>query len=461
MANKQKGYVLIVCLLIFSLLLVMGMTAINLTVINLKIAGNLKAIKQAHYLAESGIHHAIDHINKHLNDWDSYGSSSSETLLPKISLKCGHYSVTIENIAGNRKKLLSTGITDSGARACFETVFAPNYFFSPFSGIHGCEGISIKEFGTVQSFRSSGKKSTGKEGNISAGSASATISLYHNVHVKGSIVTPGPLFLDANTVIEGSVYTNGEIYLGNQAKIKGEIKAISYPAEDDLNISSWGAEDSRLPGCDPLNIPGIMGKAEKILMENDDHLLHNNYFNSDAYHYSLPNQHNDSIGSYEKNNDYYFNHFEMLADSELTVVGQTAFYLEGDFSLFEGCKLNLAPNSSLTIFIKGSFKLHPGSQIINSSAPKKFMVYSVAESANEHDYKISLASNSAVYGIFYAPQATIKVAGNSSLYGAIWGNYIDIASGINFFYDEDLKDENFGDEKVPVGFSIILRRQVQ
>jgi hypothetical protein len=51
---------------------------------------------------------------------------------------------------------------------------------------------------------------------------------------------------------------------------------------------------------------------------------------------------------------------------------------------------------------------------------------------------VTIASNSAIYGCVYAPEARIMLSSNFSLYGALMSRSLDLNSNCNFHYDEHL-----------------------
>jgi hypothetical protein len=51
---------------------------------------------------------------------------------------------------------------------------------------------------------------------------------------------------------------------------------------------------------------------------------------------------------------------------------------------------------------------------------------------------VSLASNASLLGTIYAPTAAVSVSSNWTVYGAITGRTIDLASNVQFHYDEAL-----------------------
>jgi len=117
--KEKKGIALVSALLILLALSIIGVIAINTTVTDTKISANLKGIKQAFYIADAGISHAGALLQENISTWDTYSLSIATTALGD-----GSYSVTASNVDGtNKKKVVSTGRTSTGAKATIEAIF--------------------------------------------------------------------------------------------------------------------------------------------------------------------------------------------------------------------------------------------------------------------------------------------------------------------------------------------------
>lgn len=117
----KKGIALVSALLILLALSIIGVIAINTTVTDTKISANLKGIKQAFYIADAGISHAGALLQQNIGTWDTYLPSP---FIDTTNLGAGSYSVTASNVDGtNKKKVVSTGRTSTGAKATIEAIF--------------------------------------------------------------------------------------------------------------------------------------------------------------------------------------------------------------------------------------------------------------------------------------------------------------------------------------------------
>ena len=103
--KNQEGVALVIVLLGLFTLSLVGMTAIKTTVTDIQISGNIKEIKEAHFIAEAGMSHSVEYIKKHLSNWDTtYNSSTPVTLLSSTTFGSGSYSSTIETAGGERRR---------------------------------------------------------------------------------------------------------------------------------------------------------------------------------------------------------------------------------------------------------------------------------------------------------------------------------------------------------------------
>lgn len=143
--KDKKGMALISALLILLALSIIGVIAVNTTVTDTKISGNLKDSKQAFYLADAGISHAGYLLKQNIDNWDTYLTPIGTT-----NLGAGSYSVTISNIGTTeiRKKVVSTGETSTGAKAVIEAIFI-KASFSPDNAITSDGNLKISGNPTI------------------------------------------------------------------------------------------------------------------------------------------------------------------------------------------------------------------------------------------------------------------------------------------------------------------------
>lgn len=153
--KDKKGIALVTALLILLALSVIGVIAVNTTVTDTKISGNLKGIRLAFYLADAGISHAGVLIKKGV-----------DTIEATYNLGEGSYTITISNV-GTLKKVVSTGKTSTGANnATLEGLFIKKT--SPDDAITTNEDLEIK-------------------GNVTVDGSNATAHSNSDLEIEGSV----------------------------------------------------------------------------------------------------------------------------------------------------------------------------------------------------------------------------------------------------------------------------------
>ncbi|MDA3832633.1 MAG: PilX N-terminal domain-containing pilus assembly protein [Spirochaetales bacterium] len=75
--GNEKGFVLVISLLILLILVIVGITALNTTTIELQIAGNDKVHKQTFYAAEAGAELGVEVIEQNVFCADGFKSTST------------------------------------------------------------------------------------------------------------------------------------------------------------------------------------------------------------------------------------------------------------------------------------------------------------------------------------------------------------------------------------------------
>src|SRR5262245_54642394 len=119
----ESGIALITALLILMSLTTIGLFATNATIVQQDISANLKASKQAFYLAEAGLQHARLFLIQHSNDWSSYASPLATPLIAPTQLSnLGTYTVTVQDAGGSGLKVRSTGNTSGQASVVIEAL---------------------------------------------------------------------------------------------------------------------------------------------------------------------------------------------------------------------------------------------------------------------------------------------------------------------------------------------------
>jgi type IV pilus assembly PilX-like protein len=218
--RDESGTVLVTAVLILAVLTVMGVFATNMTIVNEQIAGNLKASKQALYLAEAGLTHARLLLNWNQGLWSGYGTDAPQTLLPSTSLaNLGTYTVTIQAAGGQARRLRATGGNTAGrSQATIEALLEPGWFNTDKAILVG--------------------------GDLDIGGNASITGTLGNVHANGNLTISGNALVSQNVSATGTYSTSGSPLIGGEAagsQPRERIPAITpadfYDARDYLLAS--------------------------------------------------------------------------------------------------------------------------------------------------------------------------------------------------------------------------------
>jgi PilX N-terminal len=190
--SDERGTALITALLIMASLTAIGVFSTNVTTVNQEIAGNLRASKQAVYLAEAGIHHAKRFLSQNKGNWAAYGNANPQTLLPATQLATvGTYTVTIQDAGGGGRRVRATGNTSSNAMTVLESLMR----IGPFN-----PGNAI----TVG-------------GNLTLSGNPTIVGTNGGVHANGNLSISGSVFISQNATATGTYSQSGSPTIGATA----------------------------------------------------------------------------------------------------------------------------------------------------------------------------------------------------------------------------------------------------
>lgn len=382
--KDSKGIVLVSALLVLSLLSLISVAALQRTNTDIKISSNVKDIKKAFYIAETGVAHSAEYIRQQvLKDpavWDSY--ITPKTLLGMTPFADGNYSVTIEDGGGNRRRIVSTGITRTGAIAQIEVVYAP--LMTPKSvfnfALFGGDGVTISgnddyvdSYDSVIGYIAEADSSNGDVGTNST--------------------VPGAIDLQNGNVYGDAWVGTGsdpvEVVVGPQGHLSGNKYILPQPKD-------------MTPKTDPGGGTSIGDiKTSQIL----------------------------------NTGEYRLNKVDILV-GDLEINGDVTLYVN-TIRIGGLAKIIIHPPGSLKIYCFGTV-VNAGNGFINTSQdPSRLVIYGTASCTD-----IDVTGNSDFHGVVYAPTANVAVKGNADFYGAAVGNFCNAVGGgggINgVHYDEQL-----------------------
>ena len=100
----------------------------------------------------------------------------------------------------------------------------------------------------------------------------------------------------------------------------------------------------------------------------------------------------------------------------------------------------IAPSGSLTLYCSGNDVSIAGGGLVNQTAdPRRFTYY-----GTKTNNKLSLAGNSAFYGVVYAPYTDLTVAGGAVIYGGTVSQSVKATGGFTLHYDQCLNKDGQG-----------------
>jgi len=117
----------------------------------------------------------------------------------------------------------------------------------------------------------------------------------------------------------------------------------------------------------------------------------------------------------------------------LLIVGKVRIYFSADFAISGGGELRISPGASLEVYL-GAAGNFGGNGIINQTlTAANCAVYGLPTCSS-----VVYNGGSSFIGTIYAPNADVKLAGNSDASGAFVGNSFTTSGGMNIHYDEAL-----------------------
>jgi len=392
---NEKGFVLPLGLMFLAIITILGTTAVIVTTTDLKIGSNYKSSVQTFYLAEAGINHAQGFLKQNISDWNDY--TASQTLINPTTLSTGNYTVTIENpdtaSGNNRRKIVSTAITSTGASAEIEVVLDPQYF-SPFSyAAFGDEWAIIRGGNAYTDSYDSSVDPWTKEGNMQNGDV-------------------GTNSTDAGKLGVG----NGSIYGDAIVGTGGDPNTV-------ITSQKWG----KITGSKTV-------LSEPFLM-----------------HSVTDPGHEISIGAISSSQtisvDTRVDSIKIASQNIITISGDVVLYVDGDIHISGQAKIDIPVGSSLTIYASGTTHM-AGRSIVNQNAkPENLIVYGTDDCKDVH-----FSGQTAFYGAIYAPKADFKLLGQADIFGSIICKTVDMKGQGNIHYDEHLNDLGSGEV---AGFEVI------
>jgi hypothetical protein len=385
-----------------------GIFAINMTIVNLDIAANLKASKQALYLAEAGIQHARIFLQQPQNNWNTYAYTTPTDLIlagnsaatPLSTI--GTYTVTSQDAGGEARRVQSTGNTGSKAEAVIETLMVRSSF--PFdSGAFGKDVLTIGSGGRTDSYNSATPCPPGADAGYCVAS--------QGPGNRGDVGSNGNISLDSGAQVNGNATAGGTVTLDTGSLVTGTSTNGAPPRDLPPVDATYRTPNSNLTGITIIN-PGPGGDTRYD-----------------------PVTHDLQLGANAKvqlsGGTYYFRNLTLDEAAKLVITGDATVYLTGVFTTATASQANV--DSS------------PASKFNLAS---RLVIYSSCTTGTP--YCVDVDGGSGFSGAVYAPNGAIRTDHGGNVYGSLIGGSISNDSGTNFHYDEALGNlaSPFGDIKI-------------
>lgn len=383
--GQRRGAALAMVLVILLLLSISGFTAIQMGH-----TARVRAVRQdadiaARYAADAGLERALHQMNQSLasGHWQSYNLPSF--MAEPLAGANAVYTVDCSGSLATGYEITSVGRSNEAER----TVRATAKLINPFAlnyAILAKDTISLKNKSSVEGFNSGDLTQKGLTADI------GTLS-----EKNGSID------------IKNGATVNGDIYVGPSGNPE---KIVSMKKRSDVKGELFN-----------LPIPAPLPKIKAPSMFSRGKLSGKNFILSAL----------DS-GKYSS--------IEISNNGQLLVVGSCVMEVTGNISLNNGAEIKITPTGSLTIYLAGNLDAKNSSGVVNDAAiPSKFKLYGTGTAQT-----FELKNSAALYGVVYAPNASMTLHNGGKAYGSFIVNDFELKNSGDVYYDKALMETSVHDE---------------
>jgi len=412
---NNKGYVMVLALVIVGVLLVLLSMILGGIVIQRRLVDRSYHRERALALAESGIDIAIACLNEEDISEPSYPEISGEipemgTFLVGISASDG--TLTITAIGYSRRNDKEKAQRTVEVIVSLDSVFG----MAAFAGGDEENTIAIAQDVVIDSYDSEGTgqaydpENSGNNGHIGTNSTSTS---------------PKAVTIGQDSDIDGNVYIGAE---GNpdEAISIGEGASV----DDKLTLS----ENKELPQANPSIPPDLPYRGPLEIGKGKSE-----YVDSSGRYSSISIQ---EEGHLTFTGDATFIYVEgdisMQKDAVITIDTDMTLYVGGDLTVAKDMQIDIQ-NHRLTVYAGGNIQINKDGFFNPSENPLNLVIYGLDTCTG-----IRIAKDTIFYGAIYAPKASIDIEKDIAIYGSIIGKTFDIQNNVFIHYDETLKDEDLG-----------------
>jgi hypothetical protein len=395
-ANERSGVSLVMVTFVVSVLATLSASMVMVTnsVTKEKLADRQKI--GALFAAEAGVSEAVFALN---NGQSGVVGSSSKP----ISQSGSNYWVQETVLPSGMRTLVSTGTDNaSGVRVEVTVELIPNNIWA--WGAFGDDALSLDQNSHVDSYDS-------------------RLGDYLSQQVNGSGNT-------AYASSNGHVGSNGDIGLLMNSSVKGN--AICGPSSTttvtgNATVSGSTAPSPELVVLPELEMPSFGSLGNFLLPANSSG--------------TIPS------GNWE------YDDFDIDQQSKLTIVGPAQIVVQ-DFEMFSQSAIVVdASAGPVQFYVWDDFIMNSNTEIASTSyEPQDVLIALNSDNIVNPTQTVQLSevtfeSNSVIYGMFFAPNASVRIDSNFELYGSLVGREVHLDSWARVHFDEALLDADvFGND---------------
>lgn len=139
-----------------------------------------------------------------------------------------------------------------------------------------------------------------------------------------------------------------------------------------------------------------------------------------------------------------YSSISLKSDEELEVEGEVVLYITGDITLGKDAEIEVEEDATLTIYFDSDLTLKNSAEIMNKSEiPASVRLYGTGS-----NQEIDLKNSSDLYGVIYAPDATMTVHNKVNIYGSFIVGDFELKNSGDVYYDKALKDTSLDEEAI-------------
>lgn len=470
--RNEKGAVLSIAILVGVVLLIMAVPFF------FRLSGQYRSTDRsvkalsAFNLAEAGVDRALYEISNFLFlPWVFFEDGSQTTTIAGLQTAdgsiVGDVDVNISPLFGERRVLTSTGkIPYLSAETVTRTVVVnlEKHLRNIFDfGIFADDYIYAKANWRLDSYNSNDgpydPAYPGQQGHAGTNAAGE----------------------DAIEIAQGaSSEVTGNLASGLGSDPENLLNIINLPDDDPIWFEGDRMilpADYELPSVNVFDLPPQPGMGDGTYDENSDPMFEvpadldiSNWFNTDFYDYdgvealdlawvnadyyqgAFVSDHKDGTVVLTADDSGVYSDFIVGIQSDVQISGNVVIYVTGgladiaEFSMDNGSKLQILPDSSLTLILGNTTFEMVNNTIQNDTLiPSNLLILGTDQftPVGADSTYMYWNNNVDTYAAIYTPRARVNYEPNTDLYGALISYSLDIKNNVDFHYDEALKDINF------------------